>query len=76
MTGDDDLSQINELTLLTFFAVCSINLLDILLCPETRFPGCGEGCTRASAAPPKAMQGCKNQSNVGTKMASANNNLK
>ena len=26
--------------------------------------------------PPKAMQGCKDQSNIGTKMASADNNLK
>ena len=36
----------------------------------------GDGCIGASAAPPKAMQGCKDQSNIGTKMASAANNLK
>ena len=38
--------------------------------------GGGGGGIGASAAPPKAMQGCKDPCNVGTKMASADNYLK
>ena len=82
MTGDDGLLQINELTLyyrnsyLNFSQYVVLIFWTSFYAQKSDFQAAGEGCIGALAAPPKVMQGCKNQSNVNTKMASADNNLK
>ena len=68
MTGDDDLSQINALKCIEisyFFGSMLFKSLGDPFMQRNQISR-QRGCFGASAASPGAMQGCKDQSNIGT----------
>ena len=78
MTGDDDLSQINELTLyhrnFVLFRSMLYKSFGHPFMPRNQISRQrGRGVLGLQ---PRHLRLCKDQSNVGTKMASADNNLK